>query len=393
MTEEKQAAASPRSVDPGRAEGPVRKDGHGPVFGAAPRILWGMVSRAVFKRFLGGEIFLASVIVVAELFSSLWRFLALEVPFLAILKWLALGIPLHLTEILPVALLFAITLTFSEMYSNGELTVIYSSGVSIQRLSLPILLITAVMAGGLRFFNENIILKASTDRDALYRSTLGQQKDTTVSDITIIAREGAFVYRISYYDQAQAKIFNAEILGRDGDGNPDLRVMAPYAVWEEGLWQFKDARIFERTRSGAWTEHSAPMWSDPRIDENPDSFANLRNDVKLMNSAELEKYMGFLTRSGLPAVEAELEYQKRFSFTLTPLIVCGISIAFSGLFRKNTFLMSLLFSLSVATVYYVAQMLGSLAAKAGWISPFWGIWGITILFTGLSVAGYMKAKT
>jgi len=134
-------------------------------------------------------------------------------------------------------------------------------------------------------------------------------------------------------------------------------------------------------------------FSRPELNEDPGSFGIIREKPGLMKTGELATSIRALEKSGLPSAEARTELQKRFSFLLTPLIVCGLSVSFAGLFRKNSLLMSLLFSLATATVYYVAQMLGALSAKTGWLSPALGVWSVSIVFLVVSVIGFLKART
>ncbi|HEY9054235.1 MAG TPA: LptF/LptG family permease, partial [Rectinemataceae bacterium] len=135
------------------------------------------------------------------------------------------------------------------------------------------------------------------------------------------------------------------------------------------------------------------LYTDPILDEAPSSFSKLREKPQTMGTVELGAYAASLRESGLPSAEASTEYHKRLSFSLTPLIVCGLSIAFSGLFRKNTLLMSLLFSLSTATVYYVAQMLMAIAAKSGFIEPALAVWSVTLAFLAAAGWGFASARS
>jgi lipopolysaccharide export system permease protein len=359
-----------------------------------PTILRRLVLSKTIERFVGGELFLVLVMMLADLFSSMWRFLALDASIWDILRWVAAGVPAHLAEVLPVAFLFGITLTLAEMHADGELLVVCGSGISVQSLCLPIVLFSLALAAGMFFSGDALTIPSSIRRDNLYRQMTGQKgQGGQVTDIAILARGGLVVYRASYYDSAAKKLVDVDIVERDEKGKTTRRILAPYAEWKESVWSFANARIFFIGSTGEWTETYEKRLSEAGIDEPPKSFENLKEKSAQMKRGELAAYIDFLRGSGLPTAEALAEYYKRFAFILTPLIVCGLSVAFAGLFRKNSLLMSLLFSLATATVYYVAQMLGALAAKTGWISPFWGIWAITLAFLLAAVAGYFKART
>ena len=93
------------------------------VFGG-PSLLRTLLLRQSLIRFAGGEAFLVGIMVLADLFSSMWKLLAMEAPFVSVLLWVGEGVPAHITEVLPIALLFGITLSLAEMHADGELLVI-----------------------------------------------------------------------------------------------------------------------------------------------------------------------------------------------------------------------------------------------------------------------------
>lgn len=362
--------------------------------GGSPSLLRRLLLGEILKRFAGGEAFLVGVMLLAELFTSMWRFLAMDAPIDGILLWLAAGVPAHALEVLPVAFLFGITLSLAEMHADGELIVVCGSGVSVQSLSLPILLFSVALAGAMLMANDAVAIPASAKRDELNRVLSGQKgQGRQVSDITIMAEGGAFVYRAGAYDPLARRLSDVDIVERDASGKVVSRIQSPRAEWNGGSWTFPEARVFSLSKSGDWTERSERDYAPPDLREDPSSFGILRDKPSLMRLGELASYIKTLERSGLPSAEAETELNKRFSLLFTPIIVCGLSVAVAGLFRKNSLLMSLLFSLCTATVYYVAQMLGSLSAKTGWVSPAAGVWTVTAIFLAASALGYAKAKT
>ncbi|MDP2790890.1 MAG: LptF/LptG family permease [Rectinemataceae bacterium] len=359
-----------------------------------PRLLRLLLFRQVLRRFAGGEAFLVGIMVLADLFSTMWRLLAMDANAASILLWLLAGIPAHASEVLPIAFLFGVTLSLAEMHADGELLVIFGSGISIRSLSRYIVVLSILMAGLMFAANDWVTIPASLKRDSLYRSMTGQKgQGSQVSEITIMADGGRFVYKVGYYDPTAIRLVDVDIIERNDSGQPLHRIMASRAEWKTDRWSFSEARIFSKKDSGEWTEKTESNFTRADLNESPESFGILREKPSLKSSRGLYDYIRLLKGSGLPSVEAETELHKRFSLLFTPLIVCGLSIAFAGLFRKNSLLMSLLFSLSTATVYYVAQMLGSLAAKTGWLSPAFGIWSVTIVFLAVASLGYMKART
>lgn len=360
-----------------------------------PTLLRKKVLDLTLSRFLGGELFLVGILLLADLFSSMWRFLAMEAPAGKILLWVLAGLPAHAVQIVPVALLFGITLALAEMHADGEMIVACGSGISVQSLSLPLVLLSVLLSGGIFLMNDLVTVPSSGLRDQLFKSLTGQKAQANqIPDIALLADSGKVVYRIGRYDPLSRAIFDVDIVVKDGQGGISYRLLSPSGRWAGDTWVFSEARIFLAKKSpDSWTEKTQANYSDALLNEAPESFGMVREKPGLLTTSELGRYLARLELTGLPTAEAATEYHKRFSFLLTPLIVCGLSVPFAGLFRKNTLLMSLLFSLGMATVYYVAQMLGSLAAKTGWLPPWVGIWSVTIVFMAISTLGFFKART
>ncbi|MCX7026827.1 MAG: LptF/LptG family permease [Spirochaetes bacterium] len=359
-----------------------------------PWILRFAILGEVLKRFLGGELFLVGIMILADLFSSMWRFLAMDSSVADILVWVGAGAPSHVLEVLPIALLFGITFSLAELQTDGEFLAICGSGISVQSLSLPIVVFSILLGGFLYFGGDGFVVPAASLRDQVYAKMTGQKADAQAAvDITIMARGGRVVYRAQSLDTSGKRLIETDVVMRGSDGALSLRILAPRAEWRDGLWHFQNPRLFERLADGSWTERDQIEFSDSLLDETPSSFAFQRVKPAHMRTEELAEHAAALKDAGLPSAEAATEYYKRLAFLLTPLIVCGLSLSFSGFFRKNVLLMSLLFSLATATVYYVAQMLGSLSAKLGLVDPALAVWGVTAFFVLASAAGFLRART
>jgi len=361
---------------------------------SAPRLLRRQLLKNVFFRLLGAEAFLVGLLLLADLFTSIWRLLAVEASFFSILRWLVSGVPSYAVELLPVAYLFAITFCLAEMYADGELMVVWGSGISVHSLSRSVLLLSLFLSVSVFFAKDRIAIPALLAKDRLYSEITSQPGRTLLSsNITIMDDAGALVYKVGRYDPKAQRLVDVDIVARDQDGNPWLRITAPSAQWIHGSWLFHEATVYRADEEGNWNQTREKEYINPRIKAAPEGFGLVREKPEHMKGSELSGYISSLEASGLPAAEARTELHKRFSFLLTPLIVYGLSLSFAGLFRKNSLLMSLLFSLSSATVYYVAQMLGSLASKTGWVSPEIGIWTISLVFSLIAGLGFLRART
>ena len=127
--------------------------------------------------------------------------------------------------------------------------------------------------------------------------------------------------------------------------------------------------------------------------EPPETFQRNITSIDEMTIAQAKLFIDSLKKMGLPYHEYLSQYYRRFSFPFTTFIVLFFSVSIGGRFKKNILLMSLLFSLALAILYYVTEMMTMLFAKWEYISPLAGAFLPLLIFTVLSVAMLKIART
>lgn len=358
-----------------------------------PWTLWSYILRLFLPFFLGAMVFFTVIVELIDLFGTLWRYLALDVPVAGILKVILLYAPTCLAYALPVALLFATAYTLGSLYARNELLAVFCAGNRLSTFVAPLVILGLLVSVASFFFQDNVVLRTYREKTGYSRSLLGQSVSLSNSDISVIAKEGRVVYRADYYDDAGQSLSGLSVLERDSSGNPVTRTEAAQARWTGTDWELIRARRFVLGPEGSWAEASYGRYEDPAFDEPPSTFRSQKLDAREMSVSQLGEHVAFLRRAGLPYQAALAERHKRFSFSFAPFMVVFISAALGGRFRKNVLLMSLLSSLLVATGYYVTQMVTMLMAKTGFIPPAVGAWTPLVLFAAIGAILFRRART
>jgi lipopolysaccharide export system permease protein len=358
-----------------------------------PATLVAYLLRLFLPFFLGAVVFFVLILELMDLFGNLWRYLALDVPAALVAKVSLLYMPTCVSYALPVALLFATAYTLGSMYAHNELVAVFSTGLPLIKFVAPLVALSVLFSIGSFYFSDIVVLKTVKQKTDFSRQLLGLKVSYSNADVAVIAKDGSVVYRADYYDDATQNLSGLTIIEREGAGDPVARTEAAQARFEDGAWVLSRARRFEKTAGGNWKEESFGTLREAAYDEPPSSFRTQNRDISEMSVAELDNYVEFLRRAGLPYQAALAERHKRLAFSFAPFIVVFISSALGGKFRKNVLLMSLLSSLVVATGYYVTQMITMLLAKTGLIPPALGAWSPLFIFAVLGLALFRKART
>lgn len=110
----------------------------------------------------------------------------------------ALSVPFILAVIVPMAVLVAVLYTFNRMAADNEIAAIKASGVSLFRITLPVLVAAAGIALGLVWFNDTI-LPESNHRLQLLRQSINRKSPTfALSERTVneVIRRKLFLYSL-----------------------------------------------------------------------------------------------------------------------------------------------------------------------------------------------------
>ena len=82
----------------------------------------------------------------------------------------ALSVPFIFAVIIPMAVLVSVLFVFNRMAADNEISAIKASGVSLFRITVPVLILAAVVALGLVWFNDNVLPDTNHRLQLLTRS-------------------------------------------------------------------------------------------------------------------------------------------------------------------------------------------------------------------------------
>ncbi|MCL2758685.1 MAG: LptF/LptG family permease [Treponema sp.] len=354
-----------------------------------------VLDKYLLRQFL--PIFLIAIsmfvflLLLIDLFSNLVRYLNNEVPITTILKISLFFIPKSISYAMPISLLFAAAYTLGDLYAKNELTSIFSSGIPFSRFCISLVFVGLFASVFSFFLDDKIVIPTLKIKNDLSRRALKQHVTESNSDIVIKARNGLVIYSVDYFDSEREVINGVNIVEMTNIGSFVSHIRAPSAEWKETHWEFRNAVIYKYDENGVL--RIFPFLFDTSYNEHPDIFRRKAVNVEELTAKEAGLLVRDLRSAGLPYRQEQANYYHRFSFAAASLIVMILSVSMGGRFRKNILLMSLFTSLSVAVVYYIAEMLSMTLAGLNYIHPFVGAWFPVLIFIFIGLLLLRSAKT
>jgi len=355
------------------------------------KILQRYLLQLFFPVFVITILFFILLLQLGDLFLNLPQYLQNQARFVTLLRVMYLYLPKCISFAMPLSVLFASSYTMGNMYAKNELTSIFASGMPLAVLVAPLVLCGFLLSIGMFYFEDRILIHFQRQKIALVNSILEPQQNLNSSDLVVLSDSGKVVYFADYYDDNQKELSNVLIVIRTESGDISTIIKGNSAQWQTDHWEVTDKSIY------TFTADNDVLYQDS-IDaklffEPPETFQRNITSIDEMTIAQAKLFINNLKKMGLPYHEYLSQYYRRFSFPFTTFIVLFFSVSIGGRFKKNILLMSLLFSLALAVLYYVTEMMTMLFAKWEYISPLAGAFLPLLIFTFLSIAMLKIART
>jgi len=357
------------------------------------RTIYGMMLRVFLPVLVGAVLFFVLMLQLGDLFPNLTQYMDKDVPARSVLRILLLYGPKCVSYALPVGLVFSVSFTLGTLYKNNELIALFGSGISLQALVLPFLVVGFLLSGGLFVFEEAVVMDTLRQKNELHTQVVQRSTSLSNSNVTVISEDGRSVYQADFYDDGKKILRELVILSRDEATGAYARYDAVWAEWKGSSWVLHECIVYGWTKDGFTWERRPRMDGRDFLRESPASFQKPTRNLEEMSIGEAREWVERMKRGGLPYLALQAEYYERFFFATTPFLVCVIAASVGGRFRKNILLMNLLFSLVLTVVYYVTQMVAMILAKNGIIPPLLGAGGATVVLLLVGILGMQTARS
>jgi LPS export ABC transporter permease LptG/LPS export ABC transporter permease LptF len=368
--------------------------------GAFPRILDEYVVREflnVFVLVLTGFVLLMLLFTFFELVGDILRNHILLTTVGAYLVNLT---PNMLYTIAPLAVLIAVLVTFGVLNRNSEIVAMKATGISLYRLVIPILAISASLAVGLFLFDDFYLPQANRRQESLRSTIKGRPPQTFLhpEQKWIFGRqEPGSPGRIFYYqffDPDRNEFASLSVFEFDPHTFAlSRRIFAARVFWdgERGSWRFQNG--WERKLSGAnVTEYREFINTTfPEVREEPSYFKKESLQSQEMNFGQLKGYIRDLRQSGFDTMRLRVALWHKLAYPLVAIVMAVLAIPFALSMGRRGSLTGIAMAIGVALAYWVVNALFEAMGNVNYLPAPLAAWSSDVLF-GLA-GGYLLLRT
>jgi LPS export ABC transporter permease LptF/LPS export ABC transporter permease LptG len=300
-------------------------------------------------------------------------------------------------QLAPLAALVAVLITLGVMTKNNELVAFKAAGISLYRISLPLLLAGVFLAAGLVILDDTYLPYANQRQDALRNQIKGRPAQTYYHpNRQWIFGENSKVYNYELFDPYQDLFGGLNVFELDpATFEIRRRIFAARAHWDtqQNIWILESGwvREFDHGHVTRYQPFLANALAE--LNEPPSYFNREVRQSYQMTWWELKRYIGDLSQAGFDVARLSVQLQKKISFPLIAPIIILLAIPFSILVGTRGAVGGLALGVGIAIIYWSASALTEAMGAVGQLPPLMAGWAPDTIFGFLGLYFFLKMPT
>jgi LPS export ABC transporter permease LptG/LPS export ABC transporter permease LptF len=308
--------------------------------------------------------------------------------------------PSMLYTIAPLAVLIAVLVTFGVLNRNSEIIAMKATGISLYRLMIPIVSISAILAVSLFLFDEFYLPQANRRQEALRSTIKGRPPQTFLHPeqkwIFGQSRTGepGRIFYYQFFDPDRNEFANLSVFEFDPHSFAlSRRIFAAHVFWDSdhNSWRFQNG--WERDLNGANTGQYRDFIKTTftEVHEEPDYFKKENKQAQEMNFGQLDRYIRDLRQSGFDTMRLRVALWHKLAYPLVSIVMAVLAIPFALSMGRRGSLTGIAVAIGVALAYWVIDALFGAMGNVNYLPAPMAAWSSDVLF-GLT-GGYLLLRT
>lgn len=296
-------------------------------------------------------------------------------------------LPQILTQVAPMAVLFGVFMTLGSLSRNNELTAMRAGGISLWRISMPLLAMGLLTTAATLIANEYVVPLTARKVNAIERTVVQGEPRQLLRRDRVWFREDDRLVNVRLVLPAQKVLYGISIFKVDRDFRLLSRTDAERASYQDGHWIFRNLSI--RTFDPA-SERTVTLVREKEkilpLGKTPQDFATPDQRNVDLTYRQLHHMVKRLEEEGFPATRYRVDMMARLATPFTCLIMAFLGIPFALQKGRNANLaMGVALSLAVGVVFYLLQAMLIAFGYSEVVPPIIAAWASNLLFVLIGI--------
>jgi LPS export ABC transporter permease LptG len=300
--------------------------------------------------------------------------------------------PQFIYYVIPLSALLSVLVTFGLLSRSSELSVMKACGISLYRISAPLILLSVAWSSILYGLEQQVMAKAN-ERAADLDSQIRSGHARTFSPLSrrwVVARNGN-IYHYDGFDPLSKTLVNLTVYEPSKKAWAlESQTFAAKAQYQNAQWTGQQGwqQNYAAKKNGyaAFPERALAL-------EPPDYFETAAPQADMMTVPELKRYIDELRASGFNVVPLTIDLQKKLAFPFVTVVMTLLAIPFGMTTGKRGTLYGIGIGIVLALSYWIVGGAFAAIGKAGVLTPVMAGWAPNILAAGSAAYLLLTART
>ncbi len=340
--------------------------------------LGSIIDRYLAAGFL--RIFAISLLVVIALyvtvdfFDRIGNLLDTGASVATIARYFIYKAPLLVSRVIGFAALFSALFCLGMLARSREITALRSSGISIERIASPLMLLGLVICALTFVWNETLVPVFTHNAQNIYKFEIRNKQQKSVlgtSDIWIRG-DGSFI-NVDSFDASATTVENVTIFLLNRDFSLRALIEIPKAQWIDNTWKTDEATEWNFMADGKPLNQK--VTAALPISETPEDLKLLAREAEEFSYFDLQKQIADMRNKGIDTTAYEVDLHTKLALPFISPLMVFLAIPFA-LKRQMSGSISLSFGIAmiigfgywVLTAFCIS--LGHSGALPSWLSAW-----------------------
>jgi LPS export ABC transporter permease LptF/LPS export ABC transporter permease LptG len=364
-----------------------------------PRIIDQMIAREAVRYFFLILLGLCGIFHVFTVFSLINGIVQNAIGPEVVASYLFFLTPHTLNYMTPFAALIAVLVTFGLFGKTSQLIVLNSSGQSLYRLALPVLLGATMLSGLMLASQEYVLPSANRRQDYLrYQIKGGKLPPQTFyqSNRKWFRGKENRLFNFANFNPEKDEFFGLGIY----EVNPDTAGLASRTYVKNARW---DKASNEWILTGGWRRTFSLDGNSStttqiaeerlRLPEGPDYFKQGVPEIAKMSIGQLQRQIDELRPQGVDVEDLARAVQVKIASPLACLVMALVGLPFALTVGKRGAMVGTSVGVVIAIVFWGTIGLFEQLGNQQLLPSFWSAWGPNMLFSAAGIYFLFTAKT
>lgn len=357
-----------------------------------------LLDRYILREFL--RLFLLIILcfvalyLIIDFFEKIKMFMSNRATLSQMASFFLANIPMIISLTLPASVLLSTLIAFGVMSRNSEIIAMKASGVSLYRISAPLMLLALIICLIAFLFSEFITPLTNQRADHILKVEVQKQRPLgsfKQDQIWYRGRNGVYNFKAFHPEKQLLQGVTINYLNERFEMT--LRVDAQSARWVDGRWVFSDVMI---TRFPQDDFPHVERFPTALIDlpEKPADFMIAQKEADKMGYLELRRYIRKLQSDGYDTTRYRADMHGKIAFSLVSIILVVIGVSFSlRSERSGGITHSIGAGIVIGFSYWLVFAFSLSLGRSGTLPPLLAAWLANILFGAASVMMLLRVRT